>query len=282
MADEIAVRASPVSVEPTRLRGAEPAGAWRLSSDHPGFGGFSGLEIARGRMLAVSDRGSVLRAILSVSESSLIFSEAQLTPLGDRFGTMQGKDHGDAEGLAALDAGMAVSFEREHRVGLLAGDRVEPLFEPPDFDSLAYNGGLEGLAALPDGRLLALAETPEGDAAPYFILGEKLESGKLPLRSRHRVTGADLGPKGRLYLVLRDYSRLTGVSIRVMRYALDLGHPVPSSGTELAAWETASGIDNMEGIAVEETEQGTWLWLISDDNFNLLQRNLLIRLRLED
>jgi hypothetical protein len=40
-------------------------------------------------------------------------------------------------------------------------------------------------------------------------------------------------------------------------------------------------IDNMEGIAVHRSPQGdTILTLVSDDNFNALQRNLLLQFKL--
>lgn len=272
----VQVRAVPVPAE--QLSGLEMAGAWSLSARHPDFGGFSGLEISDSTLVAVSDRGSLLTARIDAAEG-LSLSAARMVPLQDSFGPMRGKDHGDAEGLAALPSGIAVSFEREHRIGRLEGGTVAPLYRLPAFDSLAFNGGLEGLAALPDGRLLALAEEPVEGAARYFLLGDGVEEGRLPLLSRHRVTGADIGPDGRLYLVLRDFSRLTGVSIRVMRYALAESRPVADSATQLAAWESASGIDNMEGIALTQDQEGTSLWLISDDNFNFVQRTLLVRLR---
>jgi hypothetical protein len=40
-------------------------------------------------------------------------------------------------------------------------------------------------------------------------------------------------------------------------------------------------VDNLEGVAVTKGARGeTLLWLISDDNFNALQRNLLLMFEL--
>ena len=107
----------------------------------------------------------------------------------------------------------------------------------------------------------------------------QVSEARLPRTGSHLVTGADIGPDGRLYLVLREYSLLFGVSIRVMRYRLGPdGLPLPDSAETLAAFETASGIDNMEGIALDRGPGGDIrLWLISDDNFQFPQRTLLVR-----
>jgi hypothetical protein len=42
-----------------------------------------------------------------------------------------------------------------------------------------------------------------------------------------------------------------------------------------------ASVDNMEGLAVREDAGGTIIYLISDDNFNPIQRTLLMKFRLE-
>ena len=71
---------------------------------------------------------------------------------------------------------------------------------------------------------------------------------------------------------------LIGVSIRVLRYDLgEDGFPLPRTRTQLAAFESASGIDNMEGLSIWTDRKGrVRMALISDDNFNLIQRTLLM------
>jgi len=41
-------------------------------------------------------------------------------------------------------------------------------------------------------------------------------------------------------------------------------------------------IDNMEGIAVSKVGQETNIWLISDNNFSIFQRTLLMKFRLSE
>jgi hypothetical protein len=64
-----------------------------------------------------------------------------------------------------------------------------------------------------------------------------------------------------------------------MRYQLGADSvPLADSAETLAAFEAESGIDNMEGIALETRPAGPdRLWLISDDNFRGAQRTVLIK-----
>ena len=66
--------------------------------------------------------------------------------------------------------------------------------------------------------------------------------------------------------------------MRIHRYDLsEDGLPIPETVTELAAFESESGIDNMEGIALWRDAKGALrLSLISDNNFNVIQRTLFM------
>jgi hypothetical protein len=51
---------------------------------------------------------------------------------------------------------------------------------------------------------------------------------------------------------------------------------------ELARLASPHAVDNLEGLAATRGARGeTLLWLISDDNFNPLQRNILMLFELE-
>jgi hypothetical protein len=41
-------------------------------------------------------------------------------------------------------------------------------------------------------------------------------------------------------------------------------------------------VDNMEGIAITQDNGGTIVWLVSDNNFNIWQRTLLMKFRLSE
>jgi hypothetical protein len=103
--------------------------------------------------------------------------------------------------------------------------------------------------------------------------------------SQHVNTGADITPDGRLLVVQRFYSQLRGPSARLLSYALlPTGVPDSASVRQLAGFESAGGIDNMEGLAVSQDAEGRMIvWLLSDDNFNTpQQRTLLLAFHLDD
>jgi hypothetical protein len=288
----VAVTVEPVEITGGELTGGEltglsQSGAWVLRGDHPNFGGFSGLLVSQGRLHAVSDKGWWFGATLHEDNDALHLANARLAPMRDGEGDSYTKSGGDAEGLTRLGPRLMVSFERDHRVMRLRDTgRMGGAIQPRSFEQFRSNKGLEALATLPDGRMMVLAEGADDRGTPLFLIdpaGDVTEF-RLPRPGRHSVTGADIGPDGRLYLVLRDYSLLFGVSIRVMRYRLGAdGLPLPDSTETLAAFEASSGIDNMEGIALDTGAGGeSRLWLISDNNFSSSQRTLLVRFEVLD
>ncbi len=100
-------------------------------------------------------------------------------------------------------------------------------------------------------------------------------NGSLPRGERFLVTGADIGPDGRLYVLERDFLGI-GFRSRVRRFDLDGG------GEAILLLTPLGLLDNMEGISVWEDEQGLRMTLIADDNFNPFQRNLIAEYRLPD
>jgi len=285
LSEPLTVTAEPVTLSGGTLSGLALTGAWELISDSPDFGGMSGLQVADGRLYAVSDKGWWFGAELEGQGSDLRLAEPRLAPMRDGEGDTYTKAGGDAEGLTRLGARLMVSFERDHRLmALRKSGRMGATIQPRSFEQLRSNKGLEALATLPDGRLIAIAEGTGEALVPMFIADPEggVSESRLPRVGPHSVTGADLGPDGRLYLVLREYSLLFGPSIRVMRYRLGpQGWPLPETAETLAAFEARDGIDNMEGISLERGADGTTrLWLISDDNFRSAQRTLLLRFAL--
>lgn len=279
----------PATIRAATLNGLRPHAAGVLSSGHPQFGGFSGLLMERGRATVVSDRGWLLDLHFDEAPEGWRPGAADLRRLPIE-GNQRSKNFWDAEGLARTADGLAISFERFHRIVRLDRNGAVSVIETGDplvraglLDAAARsssgNRGLEALATLPDGRLLAIGEDRVEDKAPMLILGpDGVTVSALPLPSEHSVTGADIGPDGRLYVVFRNYTPLVGVSVRVRRYRLGAeGFPDPASMVELGAWEGGGGVDNMEGIALWTDAEGrTRLTLVADDNFSLIQRTLVM------
>ena len=273
------IDAAPVEIAPAKLDGLRLRGAVELTSNHPAFGGISGMLIDGRKLVAVTDHGWLLRSPLDDEHPGLRPVGGEIQPLLDRAGGRLETAARDAEALANVGGAHAVAFERDHRAAILDAGRPGRTISDPRLDRLGFNEGIEALAALPDGRLLAIAEAPEDGAFPMFLLDDSgiTATRALPQSGPHFVTGADLGGDGRLYLLRRDFSLLGGLSARIERYRLGAdGFPRPETRETLAAFESGSGIDNMEAIALWHDGATTRLAIVSDDNFNLLQRTLLI------
>ncbi|HUF56822.1 MAG TPA: esterase-like activity of phytase family protein [Thermohalobaculum sp.] len=280
----VALTISPLDLVGGEYRGARLTGAWRLKSPEPAFGGISGVLVEGGDVLAVTDRGWWIEA---ARHGETLASEIAMRPMRRADGGTFDKSGGDAESLARRGDEVFVGFERDHRVARRVGtDTIGGAIRAPAMERMPSNGGLEALATLPDGRLIAIGEGREGEDFPVFVIdaADGVTESRLPRQSRHDMTGADMGPDGWLYVVQRHFSMLTGVSIRVRRYLLgDDGLPDPGTAETLAAWETMSGIDNMEAIAAfrDGPQAPVTLWLLSDDNFNAIQRTILVTLEVE-
>ena len=297
-AEYVGLRGVPIQLTPLNSDGpARFVGGLHLSSSHPEFGGFSGLLLDGSRADVVTDRGQTLRFSLERSEDGRIMSVrfAVIAPLVGPDGAALEGEAIDAEALARqADGSVWIAFERNHRItlhealGEPAIDRVAAI-ETAEFQ---YNGGVEALAVAPDGALVAIAEDPvrgplgaDSEIAAWRYHDGALEPFRIARLGAFAPTGAALGPDGALYLLERAFSRATGVRMRIRRFPSVSKEAVDAAGGALGTGETLitlgplSGVDNMEGLAVEATANGgVLLTVISDDNFNPpRQRTLLLQ-----
>jgi hypothetical protein len=97
------------------------------------------------------------------------------------------------------------------------------------------------------------------------------------------VTDCALTPKGDLLVLERSFSRFRGVGMRIRRVPLASIQPGATiDGPILFEADMGYQIDNMEGLAVHRAPDGALvLTLISDDNFSMIQRTLLLQFTLE-
>jgi hypothetical protein len=96
------------------------------------------------------------------------------------------------------------------------------------------------------------------------------------------VSDAVLLPSGELLLLERKFSLLDGVGIRIRRIALATVAPgAVVDGPSIFDADLGDEIDNMEGIDAHVTPEGdTVLTMVSDDNFSMIQRTLLLQFTL--
>jgi len=91
-------------------------------------------------------------------------------------------------------------------------------------------------------------------------------------------------PNGDLLLLERKFSLLDGVGVRIRRIAQAAITPGATvDGPSIFDADLGQEIDNFEGLDVHVTADGeTVLTMVSDDNFSMLQRTLLLQFTLID
>lgn len=268
---------------------AQLAGRLSWSMRGESFGGLSGLELdADGlHFTALSDRGSLVTGRILREDGEITgVAGLQLRPLKNTEGGRLKRFHSDSEGLAIRgDGRIYVSFEAFHRVWTYRDAESEAAWLPrhPDFKAMQPNASLEALAIGPDGALYTLPERSGRKDWPFPIYryrnGTWTQPYTLPRRGKFLPVGADFGPDGRLYLLERDFRGLFGFRSRVRRF-----DPTPRGLTgEQTLLTTYSGQhDNLEGLSVWRDQAGAIrLTMVSDDNFNRLQRTEFVEYRLE-
>ena len=268
------------------LSGLSLTGAWHLTSDNDEFGGLSGVDVMRsGSLLAISDDGKFVWIGIDPETGAPdgIGSMAYMRdPDGDIFPR---KRDADSEGLVFHDGIAFVSFEQDHRIaaydlescGVAAyGAPVVTLDKVVGGSVLRNNGGAEALTLVSDVLRVGF-ETHQTIGSP---IGTVRTDGTLDAFQRtvqpslYVLTGLDASD-GLVAQVFRAYDPARGARAIVRVYDGDtkiaeaqLKQPLP--------------VDNIEAIAIDRREDGgTRLWLLSDDNFSLEQRTLLLALDLD-
>lgn len=270
-------------------------GGLDLRSPDSRFGGFSGLDISPDgtRLLAVGDRGTWFEATLLYSADGHLrdLVGARLSPVLDTNGQPLAADKArDAEAIARLpDGSLVVGFEHMHRLDRFATphSRGEPFRAPAMLAASPPNGGAEAVTALLDGRLLVLSERLEarpgvaggwiGRPGDWRAVGFKRTGIYVPV-------GAATRDDGSVFILERRYTTIGGVGARISLVPPEMIAPgAIFEGREIGQITPPLAADNYEGIAVRRGKAGeTLIYLISDDNFNALQRTLLMLFVLEE
>jgi hypothetical protein len=271
-----------------------------LTSRFRGFGGLSGLRLdARGeRFIAISDkggwftgriayRGREMTGLEDVEASPMLWSDGKPITARGWF---------DTECIALDGSLVYVGLERVNRVLRYDFSRGftralgEDVPLPQAARKLPYNKGLEALVAVPRGQPLAgtlIAVSERALDAQGNILGF-LIGGKTPGQFSVRrsddfdVSDAALLPSGDMLLLERKFSWLGGVGIRIRRIAQKSFVPgAIVDGPDTFSADLGHEVDNMEGIDAHVGSGGeTVVTMISDDNYSMVQRNLLLQFTL--
>lgn len=276
-------------------------GGLQLASEDKDFGGLSGLVVTPDgrRVHAVMDNGHWWTALLGYDRlgrletlaGSLI--EPMLAPDGK---PLQGKNNSDAEALTvAPDGSMVVAFERRHRLWrygpgqAFRAMRPQALPLPPGLEAASANRGLEAIAYLADGRLMAIAEDlrdANGDHQVWVMRGIEAELMGIQPTEDYKPSDAARLPSGDVLLLERRFARIGGFGARLSRILNEEITPAARIATrEIARFERPYITENFEGLAVAPDPvepDHVRLYIVSDDNFHPMQRTLLLMFRMRE
>jgi hypothetical protein len=262
------------------------------------LGGLSGLawDEDESRLYALSDRGGLFHLRPHFEDGYLVRVELlaafalrdhQNRPLTGRRADAEGMvvRHGD-NGISG-DSRLAVAFERYPRIVLYKpdGGYLSTLPLPADLRDISRyadpNKALEALTWLPETGFLTAPERPlagaEDGTVSLFALDGR--SWRYPLLATPNASLVDMQ-------ALPDASLLTlerGHGLMFLPMVISLRHIRISAGnvgerlavTTLAILDSSQGwsVDNFEGLT---RHHGLKFFMISDDNFNALQKTLLV------
>jgi hypothetical protein len=277
---------------------------WRsglvLTSAFPGFGGLSALRLdPKGeRFVSLSDKGSWFTG-------RIVYNGREMTGLADvEAAPMLGADGRpitargwfDSESLAFDGEVAYVGLERVNQVlrfdfakGFTRA-RGDVVAMPPAVKKLPFNKGLEALVFVPKGQplggtLIALSERgldAQGNLIAFLVNGPTPGQFSVRRTDNFDISDAVLLPSGELLVLERKFSWFTGIGIRIRRIPLaSIAPGAVIDGPAIFNADLGQEVDNMEGIDAHVTAEGdTVLTMISDDNFSMLQRTLLLQFTL--
>lgn len=263
-----------------------------LTGGEADFGELSDIRVSPdgARFIALSDKGAVVRGRLSHRADGTLSAAADydlrvLPELGMAPGDVRRRD---SEGLAALgDGTWAVSFERDHRIAIYNHEftrLISTLPRPPGIEQRKDNQGIEALATLADGSIVALAE---GASAPGRHDGWRWSGGSwtrfvYAALDPFRPTAAARLPDGDLLVLERRSSWAGGLGARITVVpAAAIAEGVVVEGREIGRIDPPQIMENFEGIDVRAGADGrVFVYLISDDGGSPILRTVLLMFEL--
>lgn len=305
---EIAVSSRPVPLnrsdpEASRAGRLLFLGGLDISSPDQRFGGLSAMlwEAECGRLLAVTDSGNWVVLDPQETDGRLTgLKAAWLAPLRNVAGaTPASKRDADAESLARTSDGRThVAYEVDHRIevyGAVSACRPESLavsaerrWVQPEVANWPLNGGMEATAGK-GARLLLLSEMAPGAAGGRAGLladpaGAPARGFSYAAPRGHEPTALDPldpgGESGRMLLLHRRFTPLSGISIVVAEADFPARLDETIVPREIVRLAPPYSIDNLEGLAVRAEGARRFVYMVSDNNFNPLQRTLLLKFEL--
>lgn len=278
-------------------------GAVQIRSIDPLFGGISGLRAGKAtssgvQMLAVTDTGNWFAFATVETDGRLTgVADTVLAPLVQPDGKppLRKRDV-DAESLDwNPDTGAAlVTYEQDHRFAWFSGicptslgnrpERTEHLTEMVAWPA---NGGAEATALLSDGTRIAFSEAKrhaDGSLLALLTRGGTTREIAVAALDGFSPTDAIALDATTILLLHRRFTPLGGIGAAITRVDLEPAlaatpaQPLPAM--LVAQWAPPLTLDNMEGMALHKVGDRRFIYVVSDDNLNSLQRTILMKFEL--
>ena len=284
----IKINLFPTDLENISLNKLKFVSGIEIKSNHPDFGGLSGLIINEDKsLIAVGDQGIWLTGKIKIDENGKL-----VEIINGRLGHLKGnennplyklgKSYTDAESIESYNNKFVVSFERKHRILIFNNIFLhsEIFYDRIKYLDLPDNGGIEAMAPLKNNSIFLLSENlihPDDKIAGYLLSDNKLKKVYVKKNGSFKPTDMSNLPDGNILLLERSFSPVRGVSARisVIKYE-DLKPNSVILPFTLDTLKPPMVVDNFEGISfLKLNDGGYYIFILSDDNFNFLQKTLL-------
>lgn len=277
-------------------------GGFELKAKPKVFGGFSGVlfEPNDHRLMLLSDTGGVAMIHVQHDQGKITgFGKGILQPLKNHRSQLLSQIwHYDTESVAIVGNKLWVGVETANRIyefsrdkdGFPVSGRI--LNVPQRIRKLPKNRGLEALASSPlgsplKGKVVAIAERSVGKYAPHtegwIIGGGQFKPIMIARRDEYDVSDAAFLPNGDLLLLERRVRWWSALTVRIRRIKVQsFFQSEPLDGEDFLIANLTQPIDNFEGLHVAQiSDDRIILTLVSDNNYNDIQRTLLMQFLLK-
>lgn len=267
--------------------------AWELTSDNPNFGGISAINILEdGRFLGVSDAGTLIAFGLNGDKTA---DRPFIAPLPGSQGKELSFADRDSEAIAydSETGRFWIAYENRNAVRRFSRSfaRTDEFVQPPLMKHWSANSGAEAIVRLRDGRFIIFSEgydLPDNSYEAILFSGDPVLAGTAAASfgyfppDGYKVTDAAQLPDGNLIILHRRLSFPKGFSIKLgLLSPKDIVTGEASKSQIIATLESPLLVDNLEGITVAKENGKTIIWMISDNNFFIFQRTILMKFELQ-
>lgn len=260
-------------------------GAWRVTSNDHSVGGISAMAWQEGRLVALTDTGSVIEAR---PDFARLRATGTIGGVAVDCGYDGQKSSRDSESLAIDPDSRIRWIGFESRNAICRIDHSQPgaavLVVPRAMATWPQTGGPEAMTRLSDGRFVVIAERPrrKGPDSPMLVFdrdpvepGGTVRQHMFAPPDGYRPTEVVALPDQSLLVLVRSYRFPFSFDGRLLHVSAAAWARRRVTGQTVASF-TAPLNENFEALAITQVNGRTYVWAMTDDNFMPNQRTILV------